>query len=74
MILGTSKIQGGSKGQLVTWPGIPLVFHARQKKSSKHPNGNRWTSGTTWFSFRALKPEEVTLMKLVKIQTEDSIV
>lgn len=31
MILGTSKIQGGSKGQLVTWPGIPLVFHARQK-------------------------------------------
>lgn len=71
--LGISKIQGGSKGQLVPWPGVSFVFHVK-KKSPKHPNGNRWTTGTIQFSFCALKPEEVTLMKLVKIQTEDSIV
>lgn len=46
----------------------------RKKKSPKHTNGNRWISGTMWFSFCALKPEAATLMKFIKIQTEDSIV
>lgn len=45
MILGTSKIQGGSKGQLVTWPGIPLVFHARQKKKLQAP---KWEQMDQW--------------------------
>jgi len=38
--LGTSRIQGGSKGQLVTWPGISLVFHVKKKHQTTQ--ASRW--------------------------------
>lgn len=68
--MGISRTPGRSKQKLITWSGTLLVFHV-QTVSVKHPSGYRLISGITRGT---LRPEEITLGNLVKIQIEDKIV